>query len=133
MLPAGSVPDLRMGVGVYGPLPRRALGDTTVATYLEHDGHTWGFSSGVSGSTVTSGRRLSTSAASVDRVGQVVFHTNGFARVEFRAGSSRESGSFSGGGEGTMGGLWAPAFSDAHVRLAQGTGRFGMALYERLD
>jgi hypothetical protein len=127
-MPARSAPDLRVGLGIYGPTPSLRFARTTLPRYVEHGGHLWQYRLGRFGDTP----RISFGPELADRVAQVAFHTQGMTRVEFRAGTSRGGGSFS-GGAGALGGLWTPAGSAVHVRLAQGRGSFGVAFYERVD
>jgi hypothetical protein len=95
---------------------------------VEHDGHTWSFSTAAER---TSDQRLDLAAASVDRVGEVALRTHGMTLVDFRAGSWRATeGS---GGGGGFGGFFAPAGARVHVSLTRGSGSYSLALYERAD
>jgi hypothetical protein len=131
-LAPGSVPGLQVGLGIYGPVGSLAIGGYQVPQYVEHGGHVWRLSRGMSKAAGQPGRHLFLGAALVDRVAQVAFHTHGLTRIEFRAGDSHGGGTFS-GGKGGAGGFWAPAFSAVNVHLARGDGSFGAAVYERTD
>ena len=131
-LAPGSVPGLQVGLGIYGPVLSLALGGYQVPRYVEHGGHVWSFSRGMSKAAGQPGTHLLLGTALVDRVAQVAFDTHGLTRIEFRAGDSRGGGTFSGGKGGT-GGFWAPALSPVDVHLARGRGSFGAALYERTE
>jgi hypothetical protein len=129
-VPAGSAPAVRMGVGVYGPLPETPLGGYRVASVIEQGGHTWR----VAGTRSSAHGSVRVPPASYDRYAEAAWDTRGPTTVEFRAGDSTPSGagSFQGGQAG-MGGLWIPAGSSATLRLTRGTGTVGLAIYERVD
>lgn len=131
VLPASQVTGLRMGFGMYGPVAETRVGGWRVETALEENGHTWALATTRS----SSGAPITVPAADRDRVANVVWDTTSdVTRIAFRAGSSRTGGErFAGGGQGGVPGLWAPTFSAVHLRLAQGEGVFGVALYERSD
>ncbi len=125
-----STADLRIGVGVYGPLPQQPLAGNTVPEVVERDGHTWRLATW----RTSTGSPLRLPASSQDRVAAMAWHTHGHTRVTFGAGASAtpEGGSFSGGGGG-LPDLWVPAGAPVRATLDHGRGRFGVALYERVD
>lgn len=129
-LAAPSVPSLRIGVSVYGPVEQRRVGGTSVPTVVEQGGHTWRLES-VHNSL---GAPIRLPAATSDRVAAMAWSTHGSTKVTFGAGSSKapEGGSFSGGQAG-LPDLWVPAGSPVRASLDRGTGTFGVALYERVD
>jgi hypothetical protein len=131
VLPASQVTALRMGFGMYGPVSEKPVGGWRVETTLEENGHTWALATTRS----SAGAPIVVPAADRDRVASVVWNTtSNTTGVSFRAGSSRTGGErFAGGGQGGLPGLWAPAGSDVHLRLSQGKGVLGVALYERSD
>ena len=129
-LPASSIPDLRLGVGVYGPLLQQRVGGYTVPTTVEQGGHTFHLVSWRN----STGRPIDLPAADADRVATMAWHTHGSTEVSFGAGghSTPEGGNF-GGGKAALPGVWIPAGSPVHASLVHGTGTFGVALYERTD
>jgi hypothetical protein len=130
VLPASDVPDLRMGIGVYGPAGLQRLGGYRVPTVVEQDGHTWGLASTAS----SDGAPLRLPAADRDRVAGMPWRIKGRAQVEFRAGAhTTPSGSSVAGGQAAMSGLWVPAGERPSARIVHGTGTFGVVFYERLD
>jgi hypothetical protein len=128
-LPASSVPSLRMGVAVYGPVSQQPIAGNFVATVVEHGGHTWRLTSVRS----SDGAPIRLPAATRDRVAAMAWHTHGSTEVTFGAGSSKapEGGHFGGGGG--LPDLWVPAGAAVRASLDHGTGTFGVALYERVD
>ena len=129
-LPASAVPGLRLGVGVYGPTSSRRVGGWRLPTVVEQDGHTWGMVS----TTSSAGAPLRIEPADHDRVAGMAWHVRGSSEVEFRSGPNvAPSGSDVAGGKAAMGALWVPAGQTSRARILKGTGRFGVAMYERLD
>ena len=129
VLPASAVPDLRMGIGVYGPTSTRRVGGWRLPTVVEQDGHTWGLASTVT--TTDAPLRIEPSAE--DRVAGMAWHTPGGSEVEFRSGRDAPSGYDVAGGKAAMGALWVRAGQAAHARLVKGSGTIGVGMYERLD
>jgi hypothetical protein len=129
-LPAGSVPDLRIGVGVYGPLAQQRVGDNLVPAVAERNGHTWTLAT----RRTSSGAPLRLPAASADRVAEMAWHTHGSTEVTFGAiGTDAPEGGSFGGGRAGLPGLWVPAGEPVRASLDRGRGSFGIALYERVD
>jgi hypothetical protein len=128
-LAAGSVADLRIGVGVYGPLPQRRVSGITVPTVVERDGHTWRFGEWRS----STGAPIDLPAFPHDRVAAMMWRTHGHTEVTFGAGPDQTpmGGSFDGGGG--LPGLWVPAGAPVRATLDHGRGTFLVALYERAD
>jgi hypothetical protein len=129
-LAAGSAPDLRVGLGVYGVPNPITFDRARVEQYVERGGHTFRF---VTGRWRNHGRHLLLGPALVDRAAEVVFRTPGSTLIRYRAGAFHTTGRFGGGGYQGFGGLFAPAGADVRVHLVEGTGAFGIALYERTD
>ena len=130
VVPASRVPELRLGIGVYGPASNRSIGGYRLPTTVEQDGHTWALASTAS----SDGAPLRLPATGRDRVAGMAWQIRGSAQVEFRAGSrSTPSGSQVAGGKAAMGSLWVPAGQVPQARIRKGTGTFGVALYERTD
>lgn len=127
-LPAGSAPDLRIGLGLYGPVQSVRTGAGRVPRVVEQGGHTWSFTTSA---TRSSAQPLTMAPAPVDRVAQIALHTHGMTVADFRAGSSQTSPGTGGGGG--LGGFFAPAGAEVRVSLRQGTGSYAVALYERTD
>jgi hypothetical protein len=129
-LAAGTAPDLRVGVGLYRVPSPVTFAAARVEQYVERGGHTFRFSTGRWENT---GRRITAGSALVDRAAEVVLRTPRSTLIDFRAGAFHRTGRFEGGGYGGMGGLFAPAGAEVQVHLVEGTGAFGVALYERTD
>ena len=129
-LPAGSVPGLRLGVGVYGPLHQQRVGGDLVSRVLEQGGHAYRLVSWQN----STGAPLDLPAAGVDRLATLAWHTHGWTEVTFGTGSSSapEGGSYS-GGRAAIPGVFVAAGSPVHASLDRGTGTFGVAFYERID
>jgi hypothetical protein len=127
-LPTGTAPDLRVGLGLYGPVQSVRTGAGRVPRIVEHGGHTWSFNTAA---TRSSTQALTMASAPVDRVAEIALQTRGTTVVGFRAGGYRGSPGTSGGG--VLGGFFAPADAPVHVSLTQGIGSYGVALYERTD
>jgi hypothetical protein len=129
-LPASSLPSFRLGAAVYGPVPQRSVAGNTVPIVVEHGGHTWRLRSVHQ----SDGAPIRLPAAPYDRIAAMAWSTHGSTEVTFGADSSKspEGGNFSGGRAG-LPDLWAPAGSPVQASLDHGTGRFGVALYERTD
>jgi hypothetical protein len=127
-LPAGSAPNLRMGLGLYGPAQSVRTGAGRVPRVVERGGHTWSFTTSAQRS---SAQALTMTPAPVDRVAEIALHTHGMTVVDLRAGRSQSSPGTSGGG--TLGGFFAPAGAEVRASLRQGNGSYAVALYERTD
>jgi hypothetical protein len=127
-LPASAVPDLRLGVGVYGPLHQQRVGGYTVPTSLERGGHTYRLVSWRN----SSGAPIDLPAADVDRLATMAWHTHGSTRISFGADSATPEGGNFGGGRAALPGVWIAAGSPVHASLDRGTGTFGVAVYERV-
>ncbi len=129
-VPAGSIPGLRVGVGVYGPVAQRSLGGSPVPLEIEDEGRLWQLATTASQRTST---RLRVGPAPVDRVASLVWRTHGHTRMTFGVESQTPEGSSSTGGPGGMSDLWVPAGSAVQASASQGSGRYGIACYERTD
>lgn len=130
-LATGSVPDLRMGAGVYGQQVRAALG-SPLPDEVEYLGHTWTQTAGITGQ--APGEALQLPPAAQGRLAAVSFRTHGPAEVRFRAGTSRGGGTFlpdagTGTSRGAIPNLWAPAGTTVHASLSQGRGRYTLVTY----
>ncbi|HEX3930208.1 MAG TPA: hypothetical protein VHW64_05860 [Nocardioides sp.] len=128
---AGSAPDLRMGLGVYGSLRSERVGGDDLPDRVEYLGHTWALRTIANGS--TGGVHPSLPVSKVDRVIGIAWTNHGRIRVSFHAGTASGGGEFSGVGSGSIGDLWAAAGTTPTVTLTGGTGRYGIAAYERID
>ncbi|MFZ2013560.1 MAG: hypothetical protein WAV00_07040 [Nocardioides sp.] len=134
-LPARSAPDLKMGIGVYGPVPLERVGGTPVPASVEYLGHT--FMLGSSMSTDLTARAWA--HLTPYRNGQpvvVAWSRPGRTetlKVTYRAGSESDGVTSRGVGGGSLPGLWAPAGSTPTARLTQGTARLGIGAYVRAD
>jgi hypothetical protein len=129
-LASGAVPDLRIGVGVYGPIKQLHVARTDVPTVVEHHGHTWD----LAGTSVSTGAPIRVPAASVDRLATMAWHTHGQTEVTFHVDSAQapEGGRF-GSGQAALPGAWTPAGSPIEASLDHGTGTFVVATYRRAD
>lgn len=126
----GSFPRLRLGLGVYGPVAQRHLVGNTVPAVVEQDGHTWT----LSGTYRRDHGTLDIPTVDQDRAGWMFWNAPGTVRPLFSVpGETPSADSFGGGGAAGMGGLWVPAGSPAHARLARDAGPFAVALYTRDD
>jgi hypothetical protein len=136
-LAAGSVPDLRIGVGVYGPVETRGLGHgLRVDAYVEQDGHLWAQTTGTSTSNGADLRGIG--GPGIGPLGfqgpaEAAWNTKGHTEVSFTAqGMTSAGGSFP-AGPGGMGALWVPRGATVHLVLDHGTGPIGVGLYQRAD
>jgi hypothetical protein len=133
-LPAGSVPGLRAGVAVYGPVPLEKVGGTLVASSVEYLGHTWMLGASMS----TDPRPHARARLTPDPNGRLVVVAfavaggSGGVKVDYRAGAERDGGTIR-AGAGSLPGLWAPAGTTAVAQLTQGTARLGIGGYVRAD
>ncbi|MGA8247901.1 MAG: hypothetical protein WB797_13440 [Nocardioides sp.] len=129
-LPAGSVPDLRMLAGVYGPIRLTTAGGNHVRAVVEHDGHEWQAASTFDSA---AGVPIHEGPFRHQLLGEMAWHTHGETRVSFAAqGMTAEGGRFI-GGRASIGDLWVPWGSTFRARLVQGRGTFGVVLYRRVD
>lgn len=126
----GSVPDVRLSAGIYGPQGQVHVGGTTVAQYVEYDGHTWAYA----GSTTRrTGRDLRLPASGVDRVAAMAFHTREQSMIYFAAGTRTQGSATQSKGSGALPQLWVPAGAPVHVHLKKAVGSYGVAFYRRVD
>jgi hypothetical protein len=132
-LAAGSVPDLRMMVGAYGPAETRRVGGTRVAAFIEQDGHLWGIGSSGAARHGPDFAVMNYRATGYQGPAQVAWNTKGRTEVSAQAdGMPVVKGTFS-GGETSMGVPWVPRGAGVHVRLVEGSGSIGLVFYRRND
>lgn len=134
-LPAGSTPDLKMGVGVYGPVPLERVGGTPVPASMEYLGHTWMLGSSMS-TDLTARAWAHLTPYPNGRPVVVAWSRPGRTetlKVTYRAGSESDGVTSRGVGGGSLPGLWAPAGTTPTARLTQGTARLGIGVYVRAD
>jgi hypothetical protein len=129
-IPPGSVPGLRVGVGVYGAVAQERVAGANVPTVVESRGHMWRLTTTAA---TTTGAPVHPPAAAADRIASVVWRTHGHTRVTVRAGSQTPTGSSSPGGGGALPDLWVPAGAALRASVTGGTGSVGVAFYERTD
>ncbi len=134
-LPAGSAPDLKLGVGVYGALPLESVGGTQVPGLLEYLGHTWMLGSSMS-TDLRAHARAHLWAYPNGQPVVVAWSRPGRTerlKVAYRAGRESDGVTSGGSGAGSLPGLWAPAGTTPTARLTQGTARLGIGAYVRAD
>jgi hypothetical protein len=129
VVPAGSIPGLRLGVGLYGPVRQQRIAGAEVPVEIESRGHTWRLAS----SYTTRHGVARVGPATQDQMASVVWHTRGHTVVDVAIGSQTPTGSSSPGGQGGLPDLWVPDGGTVRAHLAQGAGRLGVAVYERVD
>jgi hypothetical protein len=136
-LAAGSVPGLRLGVGIYGPIETQGVGVAGLRTlsFVEHDGHLWsvGTSTGISDGQDAPEGGAGTGPVRFQGPVQVVWDTRGQTRVTYSAPGMPDAGGAFPAGSGGMGALWAPLGTVVHVSLDRGKGPIGLALYRPAD
>lgn len=129
VLPAGSVPGLRLGVGLYGAVSEQRVGGARLPRTIEYGGHTWALASD---SSMSAGRTMRLPSARVDRVASMIWRTHGHTMVTFGATGRTPTGSSSPGGVGSLPEVWVPAGAGLRAAVTRGSGTFGVALYERV-
>ena len=127
-LPSGS--DVRIGVGLYGPVVSQKVAGMPVERVLEYAGHTWDFRRAV----VKHASPLRYTTGSEPSLAVVALR---FGRaptdLSFSAtGMPTQRSGFAGEGSGSTGPFWVP--SDAHVQVTVSRpGALGVGIYERDD
>jgi hypothetical protein len=130
---AGSVPDLRMEVGAYGPVETRRVGGSPVPVFIEQDGHLWGIGPSGGARHGSDFPVMNYRATGFEGPAEVAWNTKGRTEISARAdGMPVVRGTFS-GGEGSMGVPWVPRGAAVHVRLITGSGSIAMVFYRRHD
>jgi hypothetical protein len=136
-LAAGSAPNLRIGVGVYGPVETRGLGEAALRAdaYVEQDGHLWAEAWHGSSSNGEDVRAPGQSFGPSDFQGPVeaVWNTKGETQVSFTAQGMPTAGGRFPAGPGLIGDLWVPRGAVVHMGLDKGRGPIGVAFYRRAD
>jgi hypothetical protein len=129
VVPSGSIPDLRLGVGLYGPDSVQRVGGGRLARYVESLGHTWVLKSTASR---TAGQTVVLPAAPVDRLAAMIWNTHGRTRASVGVVGETPTGS-AGPGAGGFPDLWVPAGGHLRAAVTRGTGVFSVGFYERVD
>lgn len=135
-LPAGSVPHLRMGVGVYGPAETKSIGaGLRVDAFVEQDGHLWMEATGTVAGQGQDVRELGRGVGALPFQGPAAatWDTTGHTRVSFHAGGMPTAGGAFPAGQGGIGDLWVPRGATVHLTLDRGRGPIGFAVYRRAD
>jgi hypothetical protein len=130
-LSAAAAPGLEIRVGLYGPLPERALGGYRVDEFVEDEGHDWQISSTHSS---PEGAPVHLGPIGRQSVAEMAWHTHGRTNVRFSATGMPTAGSGFSDGRGAMSGLWVPAGARVTAGIGhRDTGSFGIAFYQRAD
>jgi hypothetical protein len=130
-LPAGSADEVRIGVGLYGPVASERVAGFALDRVIEYGGHSW-----------VLGRAIRMPASPVRFTGGVEpslavvtlpMDRAGITRMSFHAtGMPLDQTAFSGQGAGSTGPYWVPA--GARVTVTRSTpGSLGVGIYTRND
>ncbi len=129
-LPTGAAPDLRMRVGVYGPLWTRQLAGYRIDEFAEHDGHLWRVHDTASS---PEGLRIAHDHVAGQSVAAMAWHTHGPTTVTFSATGMPTQGSRFADGRASMGDLWVPTGASVTAGIGRrASGSFGIAYYRRV-